>query len=385
MIRKKLAIILTIALSVSLVTGCGSKKKKTSDKTSSKETSSTKKAGTSSDDEASDDEQVETETVLNIDDEGDSDDENTFSTTSPANLKSTDVNTYNVGDVWTVDGQWAMVVTSVKETDYRESGSNPAAVYEVEYTYTNIGYVDSEGVSSGLNISLNENITDSKGVAGYSYVNDVSFLSSNTPVGATCNAKACVGVDNAGAFSILVDMYDGNGNEVGALFNIEPTAKAVEDPVATITSKSPEAATAISSFQLQGDYNIGETWTIDGQWKLTVTGVRKATEKSPFETTEPAAAYLVSYTYENLGYVDSDGIMDGLYFIMDDVIVDSTGSLGRPYVISVDKEPLETPVGETCEAEVGIALDNPGSFVLYVSDYDGNGTKQSASFKIDVE
>ena len=77
--------------------------------------------------------------------------------------------------------------------------------------------------------------------------------------------------------------------------------------------------------------------------------------------------------------------MDGLYFIMDDVIVDSTGSLGRPYVISVDKEPLETPVGETCEAEVGIALDNPGSFVLYVSDYDGNGTKQSASFKIDVE
>ncbi|MBQ5473806.1 MAG: hypothetical protein IIT65_03720, partial [Lachnospiraceae bacterium] len=87
MIRKKLAIILTIALSVSLVTGCGSKKKKTSDKTSSKETSSTKKAGTSSDDEASDDEQVETETVLNIDDEGDSDDENTFSTTSPANLK----------------------------------------------------------------------------------------------------------------------------------------------------------------------------------------------------------------------------------------------------------------------------------------------------------
>ena len=73
--------------------------------------------------------------------EGNSDDENTFSTTSPANLKSTDVNTYNVGDVWTVDGQWAMVVTSVKETDYRESGSNPAAVYEVEYTYTNIGYV----------------------------------------------------------------------------------------------------------------------------------------------------------------------------------------------------------------------------------------------------
>lgn len=131
--------------------------------------------------------------------------------------------TLKIGDTWTVDGQWTMTITGVTATDERNEYDerNPAAVYIVDYTYTNDGYEDPMGVMNGLYLGIDHMIVDSAGQMGYSYPGTVTYYAQETPVGATCKAQACIGVDNAGDFKVTVSQYDGNDDEQEATFLIE--------------------------------------------------------------------------------------------------------------------------------------------------------------------
>ena len=73
----------------------------------------------------------------------------------------------------------------------------------------------------GLYISIEDSIVDSAGTMGYSYPGDITNHPKETPVGATCNAQACIGVDNAGNFTLNVIQYDGDGKKQSAKFNID--------------------------------------------------------------------------------------------------------------------------------------------------------------------
>ena len=55
-------------------------------------------------------------------------------------------------------------------------------------------------------------------------------------------------------------------------------------------------------------------------------------DRNEYSDKNPAAVYVVTYTYENIGYVDEDGIMDGLY-----IGVDNPGSFKITESISSDK------------------------------------------------
>ena len=83
-----------------------------------------------------------------------------------------------------------------------------AAVYILNYTYENIGYEDA--YMDGLFISLDTGIVDSAGKMGYSYPGDISAFAQETPVGASCQAQVCIGVDIIPEISksILVPMTE---------------------------------------------------------------------------------------------------------------------------------------------------------------------------------
>lgn len=132
-----------------------------------------------------------------------------------------------VGETWTVEGQWEVTVNSVEEVQERNefSDKEPGAVYMIDFTYKNIGYEDATGIMDGFYISLDEGqIIDANGVMGYSYPGNIVNFSQETPIGATCNAQSCIGVDNAGPFKITIKKYDSNGEEQTAVFNLETTA-----------------------------------------------------------------------------------------------------------------------------------------------------------------
>ena len=166
---------------------------------------------------------------------------------------------------------------------------------------------------------------------------------------------------------VSVGWVDQNKNFVIALFEdgICTSLGTSEDP-----QETPEPTT----------YSIGDTWTVDGQWSLTITGVRETTERNQFSDKTPGAVYIIDYTYTNLGYEGS--IMD-LYISLDmETVVDSAGVMGYSYPNSVSNHPQQTPIGATCNAQACIGVDNPGAFTLTVRDYDSYGQQQTATFNL---
>lgn len=164
---------------------------------------------------------------------------------------------------------------------------------------------------------------------------------------------------------------------------LEAQIAVLEAQIADLQFQLDEALSGAQSTN-QEAYEIGETWVVEGQWKVTIESVEETTARNEYADTDPDAVYIVTYTYENLGYVDEYDIMDGLYISLDDTIVDSTGKVGYSYPGDIVYYPVETPVGATCEAQVCIGVDNAGDFQIHFSTYDGNDEKQSAVFHVTV-
>lgn len=175
--------------------------------------------------------------------------------------------------------------------------------------------------------------------------------------------------------------------------SVPALADEKDDRIAELEAQIEEMQATIDDLQAQlekyttasdqDSYKIGDTWTVPGQWTLTVDSVEEVSERNEYADTDPAAVYLITYTYENLGY-EAEG-MNGLYIDFMDGIVDASGKMGCIYPGDITMYPQEAPVGSTCEAQSCVGVDNLGSFEIHFSTYDGAGVEQSATFVLDVE
>ena len=183
----------------------------------------------------------------------------------------------------------------------------------------------------------------------------------------------CATLTAASTTPVLADEKDDKIAELQA--QLDEANKTIEKLQAEL-SKYTEGTT-------QEEYKIGETWTVPGQWSLTVNSVEETADRNGYSDKQPGAVYIVTYTYENLGY--EDDIMNGLYLALDTGnIVDSAGKMGYSYPGDVTLYAQETPVGATCEAQACIGVDNAGSFKIHFSHYDGMDTEQSAVFNVEI-
>lgn len=135
---------------------------------------------------------------------------------------------------------------------------------------------------------------------------------------------------------------------------------------------------------------VGDTWTVDGQWKLTINSVTTTSYRNPYSDYKPAQVVYISYSYENLGYYDNFYDEDMLYFALDpDVettVIDSNGEVAYSYP-GEDGGAKEIPTGAKCmNATSCIGLNNVSDTItLTISKYDGNETKQKIQYKLDVK
>ena len=133
---------------------------------------------------------------------------------------------------------------------------------------------------------------------------------------------------------------------------------------------------------------VGETWVVDGQWKLTINSVKRTNYRNEFSDKNAEDVIYITYSYENIGYEDDSGIMDGLYISLEsDQIIDAEGEMGYSYPGDISTYPTETPVGAKCtNAQNCIGLNNKSdTFTINCSKYDGNGNLQKVKFILDVE
>lgn len=162
---------------------------------------------------------------------------------------------------------------------------------------------------------------------------------------------------------------------------LEAQISEMQKTIDELQKQLDEASSGAKSTS-QDTYKIGESYVVEGQWKITVDSVEETDDRNEYSDKKPTAVYLITYTYENIGY--DDDIMNGLYISLDDGIVDSSGKMGYSYPGDISMYPQETPVGASCQAQACIGVDNAGSFKINFYTYDSNGKKQSAIFEIDV-
>lgn len=134
---------------------------------------------------------------------------------------------------------------------------------------------------------------------------------------------------------------------------------------------------------------VGDTWTVEKQWKLTINSVKSTEERNQFSEKQPEQVVVVTYSYENLGYKSdfSDGLFFGLDPDLDVTVVDEKGEVASSYPGEVSKYPQETPEGAKCsEAQSVIGLANKSEYItMTINKYDGDGNSQSVKCKLKVD
>jgi len=127
-------------------------------------------------------------------------------------------------------------------------------------------------------------------------------------------------------------------------------------------------------------FTVGETWTIDGLCDLTVTGVKQIKNDDPDRV---AAKYLVDYTYTNYGYRTETS--DGIYIVIDEIILDSAGTMGYRFPAEVKNPPVSAPIGESRKVQCCVGLEHVGPFQLTVNIYDANFNTYTARLNLSAE
>ncbi|WP_100066048.1 hypothetical protein [Miniphocaeibacter massiliensis] len=130
------------------------------------------------------------------------------------------------------------------------------------------------------------------------------------------------------------------------------------------------------------ELKAGETWEVEGQWKVTVDSVTVTKERNEYSDKKPEEVVIVKYTYENLGY-ESD-IQD--LFITPSGVIDGKGEMGEIYPANISVYPKPTPVGaKTVDAEEAFGINNASDTVKVIFEiYDVNSTQHKATFECPV-
>ena len=154
----------------------------------------------------------------------------------------------------------------------------------------------------------------------------------------------------------------------------------------------PEFQKALEEYERQMDhpvvtesFGIGDTWTVEGQWELSLDRVEYCLEADvpgPFRAED---VYVVTYTYTNTGYEDPTGVLGGLYMYIDGEITDSAGARGVPCPMEGIAEPACIGIGESCTAQAAVALEHGGDFTLHVTEYDTAMTEYDVTFRIKTD
>ena len=130
-------------------------------------------------------------------------------------------------------------------------------------------------------------------------------------------------------------------------------------------------------------YTVGETWTVEGQWMLTIVDIKETEYRDEYGDWDPDIVYEVDYQYTNLGY--ERDYSSGIYFYLDYSGTDSKGMETKYYSGNTTYFPKTAPVGATCYAQNFIAASQRGPVTFDILEYGSDGTAYRAKFYADPD
>ncbi len=132
-------------------------------------------------------------------------------------------------------------------------------------------------------------------------------------------------------------------------------------------------------------YKLGETWVVDGQWKLTFHSVTTHSKCNSVTNKTGEQVVILDYTIENIGYNGRNQL--GLIFSSSHFdIYDAQGEAGKTYPCTHSSLPKYCAVpGTKSRGEESFILENTSSKItLLARQFSGTGTYEKALFELTV-
>lgn len=227
---------------------------------------------------------------------------------------------------------------------------------------------------------MEDTIIDSNGVMGYSYPGDVARNPNEAPIGSTCKAQACIGVDNAGDFRITESHYDSDGDEHSATFLIEVGGSSADEksdsaaqPTETTTTTTAEATTTKPVTTL-APYDIYDDTVYANDL------IYETADDIFAELGDDFSMDFISVGQENIIAVENDDVYPNTKIGFYTTDIQNIGTLDFPYAIHV------TPGGYITEGvQVGMTYNELKAICpsLEVATLDGGTFGPTAWINID--
>ena len=135
-------------------------------------------------------------------------------------------------------------------------------------------------------------------------------------------------------------------------------------------------------------YSLGETWVVDGEFKVTVNSVTAHYACHPYwNYNEDEQIILIDYTFENIGYVQTNPKYDLQLYISPAslAVYDEAGEISLSSACKESKAARDCIVGTKCNVVYAWALKNASSTItVKISHQKTNKEVAAATFTLPV-
>ena len=113
--------------------------------------------------------------------------------------------------------------------------------------------------------------------------------------------------------------------------------------------------------------HVGDTWEVTGLFSITINSVTETTERNKYEDSNPAAVYIIDYTYTNIGCKDDD-----IYFSFTMDTKDAAGKDVDYYTLTgISENPDFIEMGKTLHCVQTVAVTKAGTMTSNQWAYNG--------------
>lgn len=251
---------------------------------------------------------------------------------------------FNVGERVEVDGNYAITILGVTETDERNQFSEKKVeqVLIIDYLYENINDDTNDIYVSDMNfkfIDEHGNMCDTYPVGGI-------YAPQNTPIGAKTLTSMTIGTVEESK-KIKLNYYD---NMFDSKADIEFEAVIGEVIEAKLEGEAPTYSDAYS----MGD--IIEVKTDEGDYTVSIDNIELITERNQFADKDPVELYRIGYTFSNIS-MDEDLYISDMNFR----VIDGNGNMAFSYPGDITIYPKDTIKGARSAGEMVFGTHTSGN------------------------
>lgn len=133
---------------------------------------------------------------------------------------------------------------------------------------------------------------------------------------------------------------------------------------------------------------VGEVWEVEGEWKFTIDSIERTVRRNNYRENIPADVFIITYSYENIGYFKSDSMFAGelSFYLENNIILDEKGERAYKYSLQVNEKLGWLDKGEKCEGtQICMAVKNKSNkLTVQIKQLDSDSNTREVIYELEI-